>query len=362
MKRTPRSNPSRPRKRAGIAALMPGRWNSPRGRALLRFAAGFAVFAFAVSLVSGIESRWELWTTGLLGLLACVGYPELHTRARPHRHGAFRVRDACEPRHARPRRNPSRARLLPARPSRNRLMQGEAAQHERVANISHELRSPLTVLLGFVETVRDLKLEGDASRDYLDRMEVQCKRMQRIIEDMLQPSRSGAPTDSTRGERVSAADMLERVRAEAEALSAGRHSILVEAESGYDLVGAEREIASAFGNLASNAIRYTAPGGCVRLIWRASPAGAEFAVEDNGIGVEKKHLPRLTERHYCVDRSRGTGLGLAIVKEALARHEGTLEIESEPGRGSRFAARFPAHRVIPAHSRAPLPRVAAIVA
>jgi two-component system phosphate regulon sensor histidine kinase PhoR len=362
MKRTVGSNPSRPRKRGRGAALMIGRWDSPRARTL-RFVAGFAVFALAVSLVSGLESHWELWTTGLLGLLACVGYPELHSRARPHRRSALRLRDACEPRHARLRRNPSRARLFTARPPRNRLTQIEAAQHERVANVSHELRSPLTVLLGFVETVRDLRLEADASRDYLDRMEAQCKRMQRIIDDMLKPSDPVAAADASSCERVDVADMLERVRAEAQALSAGRHSISVEAEGCYDLVGVEREIASAFGNLASNAIRYTAAGGCVRLVWRASPAGAEFAVEDNGIGIAKKHLPRLTERYYRVDRACGSGLGLAIVKEALARHEGTLEIDSEPGRGSRFAAHFPAHRVVPARStRAPLPRVAAIVA
>jgi two-component system phosphate regulon sensor histidine kinase PhoR len=88
----------------------------------------------------------------------------------------------------------------------------------------------------------------------------------------------------------------------------------------------------------------------VRLVWRASPAGAEFAVDDTGIGIAKEHIPRLTERFYRVDRERsrhcgGTGLGLAIVKQALLRHQGTLEIESEPGRGSRFTVRFPAHRV-----------------
>jgi two-component system phosphate regulon sensor histidine kinase PhoR len=90
----------------------------------------------------------------------------------------------------------------------------------------------------------------------------------------------------------------------------------------------------------------------VHLVWRASLKGVAFSVEDTGIGIEKQHIPRLTERFYRVDRDRsrqtgGTGLGLAIVKQALLRCQATLEIESEPGRGSRFTARFSPHRVIP---------------
>ena len=117
-----------------------------------------------------------------------------------------------------------------------------------------------------------------------------------------------------------------------------------------DLLGIETELASAFGNLVSNAIRYTPAGGTVTLAWREGPDGARFTVEDTGIGIEAEHLPRLTERFYRVDRSRsretgGTGLGLAIAKHALARHDAVLEIQSEPGKGSRFTARFPARRI-----------------
>ena len=229
----------------------------------------------------------------------------------------------------------------------------EVMRRECIANVSHELRAPLTVLVGFLETVRELKLDARLSRDYLDRMEEQCRRMQHIIEDLLRLSALEAAPEPSRDERVDVGDVLERVRADAEALSAGRHRIVLEAQSGFDLLGAESEIASAFGNLAANAVRYTPPEGIVRLVWHASDAGAEFIVEDTGIGIEKAHIPRLTERFYRVDpeRSRrygGTGLGLAIVKQALSRHQATLAIESEPGRGSRFTARFPAHRVIAA--------------
>ena len=148
--------------------------------------------------------------------------------------------------------------------------------------------------------------------------------------------------------------LLERVRAEAEALSAGKHRISLEIAGDDDLLGAEREIASAFTNLATNAVRYTPAGGEIRLRWRfGRHGGGEFSVEDTGIGIDPEHLPRLTERFYRVDRGRsretgGTGLGLSIVKHALARHQATLAIESTPGKGSRFSARFPAARLAPA--------------
>ena len=227
----------------------------------------------------------------------------------------------------------------------------ETARRECIANVSHELRTPLTVLLGFIETVRNVRLDPKSSRDCFDLMEEQCKRMQRTIEDLLQLSTLEAakpPTD----ERIDVRMLLARIRTDVEGLSAGRHRIVLDVEDGFDLLGVEREIASAFGNLAGNAVRYTPPGGVVRLVWRASRKGAAFSVEDTGIGIEKPHIPRLTERFYRVDRDHsrqtgGTGLGLAIVKQALLRHQAKLEIESEPGRGSRFTARFSSHRVIP---------------
>jgi two-component system phosphate regulon sensor histidine kinase PhoR len=232
----------------------------------------------------------------------------------------------------------------------------ETMRRDFVANVSHELRTPLTVLVGFLETVRELKLDPDRSRDYLNLMAEQSKRMQRIIEDLLTLSTLESAPEPPRDERVDVALLLSRIQSEAVALSAGRQRITLDAERGFDLVGAESEIASAFGNLASNAVRYTPAGGEVRLVWRGSQKGAEFTVEDTGVGIEAEHIPRLTERFYRVDRGRsretgGTGLGLAIVKHALARHQATLEIESTPGAGSRFTAKFPARRVVPAVAR-----------
>jgi two-component system phosphate regulon sensor histidine kinase PhoR len=154
-------------------------------------------------------------------------------------------------------------------------------------------------------------------------------------------------------ERVRVAPLLERLRADAHALSGGRHSISVQGQASVDVVGAEAELASAFGNLVSNAVRYTPPGGKVALLWREDAQGAEFAVQDTGVGIAPEHLPRLTERFYRVDRGRsresgGTGLGLAIVKHALARHQATLHVDSTPGTGSRFSVSFPAQRLLAA--------------
>ena len=250
--------------------------------------------------------------------------------------------------------------LVPYGESQKLLLSRDVTQAQRVetmrrdfvANVSHELRTPLTVLAGFLETVRELKLDPQRVRDYLGMMQDQAGRMQRIVEDLLLLSQlESAPPPAA--ERVRVPPLLERVRADAVALSAGRHRITLRAQPALDLLGSEAELASAFGNLASNAVRYTPPGGEIRLDWREDAEGARFAVEDTGVGIAPEHLPRLTERFYRVDRGRsrdtgGTGLGLAIVKHALSRHDARLEIHSAPGRGSRFVARFPAARTAPA--------------
>jgi two-component system phosphate regulon sensor histidine kinase PhoR len=152
-------------------------------------------------------------------------------------------------------------------------------------------------------------------------------------------------------ERIDVCAILAEVRADIEALSGGRHHIALDAQPGLGLYGCTAEIASVARNLAVNAVRYTPAGGAVWIVWRQTEAGAELAVEDNGIGIPQEHIPRITERFYRVDRERsraagGSGLGLAIVKGVLARHGAALDIASEPGGGSRFSARFPAGRVI----------------
>ena len=251
-------------------------------------------------------------------------------------------------------------KLIPYGEARKLLLCRDVTQAERVetmrrdfvANVSHELRTPLTVLVGFLETVRELKLDPQRTRDYLGMMREQTTRMQRIIEDLLTLSvlESAPPPPA---DRVRVAPLLARLRSEAEILSGGRHAVSLQGSPAMDLVGSEAELSSAFGNLVSNAVRYTPAGGKVNLLWREGPEGAAFAVEDNGPGIAEEHIPRLTERFYRIDRGRsresgGTGLGLAIVKHAAARHQATLDIDSKLGAGSRFTVRFPALRTLPA--------------
>ncbi len=241
-----------------------------------------------------------------------------------------------------------------------RLEKLETMRRDFVANVSHELRTPLTVLSGFLETIKELQLDPQRSRDYINLMAEQGKRMERIVDDLLTLSTLESAPSPPLDERVRMAPLLERLRVESAALSGGRHRVVLDAELGFDLLGAENEIASAFGNLVTNAIRYTPDGGEIRITWRASADAGEFAVEDSGIGIPPEHIPRLTERFYRVDRGRsratgGTGLGLAIVKHILNRHQATLDIKSEAGKGSRFTARFPARRVV---SAATVPEIA----
>ena len=144
--------------------------------------------------------------------------------------------------------------------------------------------------------------------------------------------------------------LLLPLSADAKALSGGRHEITLAIRDAAMVLGSRDELASAFGNLVSNAVRYTPDGGRIALDWRLSDAGGEFTVADTGIGIAAEHIPRLTERFYRVDRSRsratgGTGLGLAIVKHVLIRHQAELVIDSEPGQGSRFMVRLPPRRV-----------------
>jgi two-component system phosphate regulon sensor histidine kinase PhoR len=234
-----------------------------------------------------------------------------------------------------------------------RLDKLETMRRDFVANVSHELRTPLTVMSGFLETIRELQLDPQRLRDYMNLMAEQGKRMERIVDDLLTLSTLESAPNPSLDERIRIASLLERLRSDAVALSGGRHRIVLDAKPGFDLLGAENEIASAFGNLVTNAIRYTPDGGEVCIMWRASQDEAEFAVVDTGIGIAPEHVPRLTERFYRVDRGRsratgGTGLGLAIVKHILNRHQATLDVKSEVGKGSRFAARFSARRIVPA--------------
>ena len=240
-------------------------------------------------------------------------------------------------------------RLLLARDV-TRLHRLEEMRRDFVANASHELRSPLTVVSGYLDAMRaDARIEKDWGMP-LAEMQHQIQRMAAIIKDLLELSRLETEAREAPFAPVDIPSLLERVRRDALALGYGPKDVSVEVEEPLWLLGAEPELFSAFSNLVFNAMRYTPETGRIVMRWRREPSGASLGVQDTGIGIASEHLPRLTERFYRVDRSRsrdsgGTGLGLAIVKHVLQRHRAELFIDSELGKGSLFTCHFPADRV-----------------
>jgi two-component system phosphate regulon sensor histidine kinase PhoR len=225
----------------------------------------------------------------------------------------------------------------------------DSMRRDFVANVSHELKTPLTVLSGFLETMREIPL-GEADRGrYLEMMEQQAVRMQNIVRDLLVLANLEGDARPPGDELLDMRAVLRHLEDDANSLSGGRHRITFHADEALTLAGAETEIVSALGNLVTNAVRYTPDGGTIDVTWRRVQDRAVFSVRDSGLGIPAEHIPRLTERFYRVDRSRsrdtgGTGLGLAIVKHVLQRHHAELDVKSEEGRGSTFAVRFPAAR------------------
>ena len=233
----------------------------------------------------------------------------------------------------------------------SKLEEVETVRRDFIANVSHELRTPLTVLCGFLETLESMSPDDPDAPRFLKLMKTQADSMQRLVNDLLTLSQLESPQNPLKEQPLDIAKLMERVYGDAQALSAGRHKIHLQVDSSSKILGSESELVSAFGNLASNAVRYTAQGGTITLRWYSNGSGAVFEVRDNGIGIAPEHIPRITERFYRVDRGRsrdtgGTGLGLAIVKHVVLRHQAELAIDSTPGKGSSFAIRFPAARCI----------------
>ncbi|MFO1426750.1 MAG: phosphate regulon sensor histidine kinase PhoR [Steroidobacteraceae bacterium] len=248
--------------------------------------------------------------------------------------------------------------------TRQRLL--ETMRKDFVANASHELRSPLTVIAGYLETLGtdaeiDPQLQGP-----LAEMRRQAQRMTAIIADLLELSRLEATDEQVVGEPIDVAALLAVLRKDV--LTRPQHPAQMQlaVDSPQRLVGDPGLIQSAFWNLVDNAAKYTPADGTVSVRWWVDEAGGHLAVSDTGPGIPAQHLPRLTERFYRVDpgRSRakgGSGLGLAIVKHVLQRHGAELRVESVEGRGSTFSCHFPPARLAPASGseRAPALRASA---
>lgn len=231
------------------------------------------------------------------------------------------------------------------------LQKADAMRRDFVANVSHEMRTPITVLMGFLETMQSLDLEKSQQTQYFEMMMSQAQRMKSLVEDLLTLANLEANTLPAPNQKINIITLMALLKNDAEALSQGRHAFSFEVLSPNHLMGEEREVLSAFGNLVSNAIRYTPDIASIDVKWSVNERGeGEFSVADTGPGIASEHLSRLTERFYRVDRSRsrdtgGTGLGLAIVKHIANRHQAQLIINSTPGQGSTFTLRFPKERI-----------------
>ena len=216
-----------------------------------------------------------------------------------------------------------------------------------VSNVSHEMRSPLTVLSGYLEIFSDNPPKDEKSfKLAIDNMYQQAMRMQRLVTDLLALSKmETAPVEHTA--LVDVSTLLIALKENAEILGQDKHqTIILKADENLNLRGNSDELHSLFSNLINNAVRYTPENGNITVSWQILNDEAVFSVSDDGPGIASQHIPRLTERFYRadIDRSResgGTGLGLAIVKYAVERHDGRMEIRSTLGKGSTFTCYFP---------------------
>ncbi len=233
-----------------------------------------------------------------------------------------------------------------------RFRQLQRTRRDFVANVSHEMRTPLTVIRGYLETLLDI---DDLPRKQLDNavksMLDQSSRMRCLIDDLLWLTRLETKESVALNSNVDINPLLDTVCKEAKTMSGGHPKIELFVHSDADLVGNEKELHSAFSNLVVNAVKYSGSDASVTVTWIDDDKGVRLDVKDTGQGIAAVHIPRLTERFYRVDADRsrtqgGTGLGLAIVKHVLARHEAELEIESRLGEGSCFSCCFPQSRAI----------------
>jgi len=229
----------------------------------------------------------------------------------------------------------------------------EAMRSNFVANVSHELRSPITVISGYLETMQNnLPTDPKKLQKAIDTMFTQSQRMERLVNDLLSLSKLETRPVDQHDNRIDIAAMLTSIKESALILSGEKqHKINLQINNEFNILGNHDELYSLFSNLINNAVRYTPTKGEINIIWDKQDNQAVFSVQDTGPGIPQQHIAHLTERFYRVnaDRSRetgGTGLGLAIVKHVLERHDGRLEIKSEINVGSTFTCIFPVTRII----------------
>lgn len=222
----------------------------------------------------------------------------------------------------------------------------EQMRKDFVANVSHELRTPLTVISGYLEMFCEQQDVNPRWQRAFKQMQQQTRRMNALVNDLLLLSRLENEELSNKDQVIHMASLLNELFDDAQAYNSDYgHTLNLHIETHHNLRGSRIEIASAFSNLITNAIKYTPKGGMIDIGWSSNQEQGYFYVQDNGIGIEAHHIPRLTERFYRVDSARsrdsgGTGLGLAIVKHVLAQHDAYLDIHSVLGQGTTFKAVF----------------------
>lgn len=249
-----------------------------------------------------------------------------------------------------------RDRLLIARDI-TRINNLEQMRKDFVANVSHELRTPLTVIKGYLETFLE-SVDPTSQRGLfrgMEQMHQQANRMEMLVADLLLLSKLETENSHKTVTPVKIPALLQQVYNDAQAVNEEKqHDIHLVMDRSLYLLGVENELRSAFSNLVINAVKYTPDKGQIFINWWEDENGAHLSVKDTGIGIDPKHIPRLTERFYRADPSRhsktgGTGLGLAIVKHVLIHHEAELEIKSELSRGSEFICHFPSRYTLRQH-------------
>lgn len=231
----------------------------------------------------------------------------------------------------------------------------EKTRADFVANSSHELRTPLASLIGFIETLRGPAADDvEAQQRFLAIMAEQAGRMQRLIADLLSLSKIEISEHFPPSSPLHLPPILERLSAGMEPiLAASATTLRLDVPPNLPRIPADADqLSQLFSNLLDNALKYGKPGGTITLTARVGgdarfePGGVVISVADDGLGIAREHLPRLTERFYRVDRGRsraigGTGLGLAIVKHVVNRHRGKLVIDSDLGKGTTFTVWLP---------------------
>lgn len=236
----------------------------------------------------------------------------------------------------------------------SRIYKLEEMRKDFVANVSHELRTPLTVIRGYLEVLEDNLPEDPQDKHLpkaLKQMRQQSLRMTTLIDDLTMLSKLETAGINKSQEYLQLNSLLEMICDEARTISGDKHQVTLTCDTDIELLGNNRELHSAFSNLITNAVKYSAEGKTIEVKVSVNLANNLIVeIKDQGIGIEQQHISRLTERFYRVDSSRsiqtgGTGLGLAIVKHILLRHDGRLQIQSTLGLGSTFSCIFPEKRV-----------------